>query len=344
MHSALLARRSSLAAVGLVFALGGCSSNAEPGDGVVVGQSESGLSANDKIAFDYFLGKGLTNFQAAGIVGNLDQESSMNPGAVQAGGPGRGIAQWSVGGRWDTDSNDNAKAFAAKEGQPLSSLSLQLDFIWYELTTFSSYGLAPLRASTNVTDATIAFEKDFEGCGTCAESQRIAYAKAALAAYGNDKVDGSAPPADAGTSCFVPSLNATGECILTSACAARPNHVSTPGFCPGAADIECCTGPSDDAGAHDASSDSATPPGHPGSDSGAAAPSGDPDGGAGDDGGAVPYKGSGFVDDSGMTTTNGCAVSRARDGGGQAGTWLFGLALVAIARRRRTGARWAGRA
>ena len=336
MRSTRLSFCSSLAAVGLALALGACSS-AESGEGVTVGQSESGLSANDKTAFDYFLGKGLTNFQAAGIVGNLDQESSMNPGAVQSGGPGRGIAQWSVGGRWDTDSNDNAKAFAAKEGLPLSSLPLQLDFIWYELTTFSSYGLAALRASTNVTDATIAFEKDFEGCGTCAESQRIAYAKAALAAYGNDKVDGSAPPppGDAGNSCFVPSLGATGECILTTACAARPNHVSTPGFCPGAADIECCTGPS---GAADASSDGASPPVHPADDAGNAPPqSGSPD--AGGDGGDVTYKGNGFADDSGMTTTNGCAITSVGDARGQAGTWLFGLALVAVGRRRRTSTR-----
>src|SRR5262245_48472964 len=38
---------------------------------------------NDKAAFDFFVGKGLTNFQAAGIVGNLDQESGVNPSSVQ---------------------------------------------------------------------------------------------------------------------------------------------------------------------------------------------------------------------------------------------------------------------
>src|SRR5579863_10246567 len=113
--------------------------------------------ANDKAAFDYFLGKGLVNFQAAGIVGNLDQESGVDPTAVQSGGPGRGIAQWSVGGRWDTDANDNAVWYAAQQGQSVDSLQLQLDFIWYELTTFPNYGLASLIASTDVTSATIAF-------------------------------------------------------------------------------------------------------------------------------------------------------------------------------------------
>ena len=150
-----------------------------------VGETESDLFTNDQAAYDYFVGKGLTSFQAAGIVGNLDQESGVNPNAIQSGGPGRGIAQWSVGGRWDTDSGDNAVAYAKQKGQSVWSLSLQLDFIWYELTTYSGYGLSKLKATTNVTDATVVFQTDFEGCGTCLQSQRVQYAKNVLAAYGN---------------------------------------------------------------------------------------------------------------------------------------------------------------
>ena len=97
-------------------------------------------SSHNQIAFDYFLGKGLKGFQVAGIIGNLDQESSMSPTIQQPGGPGMGIAQWSEGGRWDTDRNDNVVAFAAAHDQSPTSLSLQLDFIWYELTTFPGFG------------------------------------------------------------------------------------------------------------------------------------------------------------------------------------------------------------
>jgi hypothetical protein len=140
--------------------------------------------ANDKPAFDYFVGKGLTPFQAAGIVGNLDQESGVDPGAVQfGGGPGRGIAQWSVGERWDTSANDNVLWYAGTQGKSSGSLDLQLDFIWYELTNIG-YGFAQLKATTNLTDATLAFMAKFEICGTCASSQRIAYAQAVLDAYG----------------------------------------------------------------------------------------------------------------------------------------------------------------
>jgi MYXO-CTERM domain-containing protein len=146
--------------------------------------------ANDQTAFDYFLAKGLANFQAAGIVGNLDQESGMDPNAVQQNGPGRGTAQWSVGGRWDTDANDNVLSYASQQGKSEWSLQLQLDFIWYELTTFPGYGLADLQQSADVSSATIAFQDKFEICGACNSSQRIAYAQMALAMFGNDMVDG----------------------------------------------------------------------------------------------------------------------------------------------------------
>src|SRR5581483_45719 len=120
----------------------------------------------------------------AGIVGNLDQESGVNPGSVQfGGGPGRGIAQWSVGGRWDTSANDNVIAYAKSKGESATSLNAQLEFIWYELTSFG-YGYSQLKATTNVTDATVVFMDKYEICGTCAQSQRVSYAQSVLSAYG----------------------------------------------------------------------------------------------------------------------------------------------------------------
>src|SRR5439155_23036811 len=140
--------------------------------------------ANDQPAYQFFVNKGLTSFQAAGIVGNLDQESGVNPASVQfGGGPGRGIAQWSTGGRWDTSNKDNVLWYAGTKGESSGSLNLQLEFIWYELTTFG-YGFSQLKASTNLTDATLAFMNKYEICGTCASSQRISYAQSVLNAYG----------------------------------------------------------------------------------------------------------------------------------------------------------------
>jgi len=155
----------------------------EPLDDTELVQAGTTAFANDKPAFDFFVAKGLTPFQAAGIVGNLDQESGVNPASVQfGGGPGRGIAQWSVGGRWDS-SSPNVLAYATQMGESHLSLNLQLEFIWLELTTVG-YGFTQLKATTNVTDATIVFMDRYEICGTCASAQRVQYAKNVLAAYG----------------------------------------------------------------------------------------------------------------------------------------------------------------
>lgn len=325
---------AALTAAPLAVFAAGCS-GAAPGEDI--GSTGSALSSNEETAYKYFVGKGLKDFQAAGIVGNLMQESSVDPTAVQyGGGPGRGIAQWSVGGRWNADSGDNVVAYASEHGESEWSLDLQLAFVWYELSTFSSYGLADLRASTNVTDATIAFQNDFEGCGTCDQSTRIAYAQNVWSLYGSDQVDGGVTSEDAGSgapSCTVPNVG-TGVCILTTECAALPGHMATPGYCPGPADEQCCTGPSNDGGAqvdsgeHGDSSDDA---------SGSGSSSGSSSGGASGSSSGSQQAADGSMaasDTQWQQSSNGCAAAR---GGatGSSGYWLTGLAWIAIRRRRR---------
>ncbi len=142
-------------------------------------------TSNNKTAFDYFVSRGLSTTQAAAIIGNFDQESGMDPNSRQyPSGPGRGIAQWSTGGRWDTDANDNAVWYAGTQAQSVWSLNVQTAFTWYELTTFSVYGLAPLRSASSVYNAVVTFQGDFEGCGSCVTDNRVRYANQALAYYG----------------------------------------------------------------------------------------------------------------------------------------------------------------
>jgi len=153
--------------------------------------SEAALSSTEQTAFNFFVSKGLTKVQAAGVVGNLMQESGVNPGSVQyGGGPGRGIAQWSVGGRWDNDYHDNVAWYAGVHGGSRWALGTQLGFTWYELESFGGYGLSQLRAAGSVTQATIVFQDHFEGCGQCDQSRRIQYAEQALAAYGGGGTGG----------------------------------------------------------------------------------------------------------------------------------------------------------
>jgi len=313
-----------------------------------VGQSSSAITfPNDQPAFDYFVGKGLTKFQAAGIVGNLDQESGVDPTAVQAGGPGRGIAQWSVGGRWDTDAMDNATWYASQQGQTLLSLQLQLDFIWYELTTFPSYGLAALQAATNVTDATIAFQNDFEGCGQCDQTTRVSYAETVLAAFGSS--DATVPVvADAGGygTCVVPATNEMGDCIDTAACAAG-GGTSTPNECPGPSNIQCCTGlpvaTLHDAGASAHADGGASGGSKPdagvsatGSGSGSGSSAGSGTGRSVGDA-AAPREGG----DLGAFPGNpgGCAAAPVGSAGSRGALWLAAFATILAARRKRASSR-----
>ena len=166
-----------------------CTTEIGDGDDTLPPEAPVAMSAdarpnNTETAFKFFVTKGLTKDQAAGIVGNLTQESSVDPTAVEyGGGPGRGIAQWSVGGRWDTSRNDNVVWYAGDHKLDRWALTTQLDFIWYELTT-DGYGYSALKAATSVSAATIAFEDKFELCGDCDQSKRIAYAEQVLADYG----------------------------------------------------------------------------------------------------------------------------------------------------------------
>jgi len=118
-------------------------------------------------------------------VGNLKQESDLDPNADQPDGLGRGIAQWSEGGRWDTDDEDNLIWFANKHDLNPLKLNPQLSFIWYELTHFSYYGLDSLKAAKTLEQAVVAFQDNFENCdpAACDTPSRIMFAERALRRY-----------------------------------------------------------------------------------------------------------------------------------------------------------------
>ena len=119
----------------------------------------------------YFQGKGLSAAQAAGIVGNLQQESGLNPNS-----PGGGIAQWQ-GDRWN-----NLVAFAQQQGGTPNDLKTQLDFLWHELTTTESGSLASLQQTTDAASAAQSFSNHFERPGNPMMDNRVKYANAALQA------------------------------------------------------------------------------------------------------------------------------------------------------------------
>lgn len=145
----------------------------------------------------YFRGKGLSNVSIAAIMGNIAQESGFDPACNQSGGgPGRGLFQWEVGGRFES-----LLAFAAAQGGSWTDVGIQLDFMWGEapgmFDTYSGflhvYGTGAVAglgrhmsfeqwcAIDGIDWATEAFERVFTRASLPMMDRRIEYARGYLA-------------------------------------------------------------------------------------------------------------------------------------------------------------------
>jgi Phage tail lysozyme/Peptidase_C39 like family len=114
-------------------------------------------NSNAEKIWIYLIGKGLSPYQVAGIMGNIQAESGFVPDKEEyATGIGYGIVQWSFGRR------DALEAYAKQRGIPVSSLELQLDFLWKELTTSYSEVLQEIKQSKSLNEASDIFLKKFE--------------------------------------------------------------------------------------------------------------------------------------------------------------------------------------
>jgi len=137
----------------------------------------SWINNNHQTVWNFFKSKGFLDGATAGIMGNLQHESHMDPKRKQdSGGPGRGLCQWEESirggsGRWDQ------LVARAKRFHPNSwknyvwDLNFQLEFLWYELnggdsTTKSildkKYGGINSLMRKGIDDAVIAFQESFE--------------------------------------------------------------------------------------------------------------------------------------------------------------------------------------
>lgn len=105
--------------------------------------AKGGQMKKARQAVDYFVNKGLTKAQAAGLVGNLMRESGMNIGATNPNSGAYGLGQW-LGNR-------KTRLFRRYGYHP--TFEQQLDYVWDELNTSHRRGLQMLRASKTVDDA-----------------------------------------------------------------------------------------------------------------------------------------------------------------------------------------------
>lgn len=112
-------------------------------------------------AFNFFIEKGYTPEQSAGIVGNLIAESNMNTGARNA-GDGRdgsdsiGIAQW------NSARAEGLKRFAARTGRPWSDLTVQLEYVVEEFRTTERGAGTRIRTAASPQEAADVIRKYYE--------------------------------------------------------------------------------------------------------------------------------------------------------------------------------------
>lgn len=113
------------------------------------------VSGRMKQAMQHYIARGVPPMLAAGIIGNLVQESSLNTGARNPGDGSDGSD--SIGlGQWNGPRAKQLKAFASARGASPEDFATQLDFVLHELETTEGAAYRRLKAARNVDEATAA--------------------------------------------------------------------------------------------------------------------------------------------------------------------------------------------
>lgn len=162
-----------------------------PPGGTATSTVPAGGSNGEKL-FKYLVNKGLTAKQAAGILGNVMQESgggtfNINPTATNPTSGAYGIVQWYAARKTGLIS------YASRMSKPASDLGIQMDFLWIELNgIYKSNVLDPIKATSDLRSPTRIFLEKFEipckaGTPECAKelTNRMVFSQAALDAFGD---------------------------------------------------------------------------------------------------------------------------------------------------------------
>lgn len=129
-------------------------------------------ATNESVIYDFLKGKGLTPAQIAGAMGNLKIESGFNPRSVNPGEGAIGLAQWEGGRR------SALQHYASSHGGKETSLSIQLGFMWHELTGSESGALKALRKTHDPAAAASVWDGQYERSDGTTRGARISSAHA----------------------------------------------------------------------------------------------------------------------------------------------------------------------
>lgn len=151
---------------------GGSSSDTSGGSGSTGGGTPLTGSSYAQQVWNFFTAKGLKDYMVAGIIGNMAQESNVNPESTGMGGGGL------VG------FTPLPKGFVTGNAQ--TDMITQLNYLWGQLTGSESGALAALQGTTNASDAATTFMNKYERPAVATENaaHRVAAAQNALKSKG----------------------------------------------------------------------------------------------------------------------------------------------------------------
>lgn len=141
---------------------------------------------NEQDVVSFFTGKGYEPHQAAGIAGNLMQESTLNPNAKNPTSGAFGLAQW-LGSR-----KKSFMDYALKNKKDIKDPTAQLEFIDHELNTTETRARDKLLSSKDATEAAFNFSDHYERAGATEKKN------ATRANYANRILSSIIPSAQAG--------------------------------------------------------------------------------------------------------------------------------------------------
>lgn len=136
--------------------------------------------SNAMYAMRYLIGNGFTKEQAAGIVGNLMQESgggTFDLGINATDGTAQGIAQWQ-GSRLENLRNFQRDRFNGED-----TLDSQLAFLVYEMQDSEKGAYNQIKGTNNARDAAYATDKYYERSAGTERGKRMDYAQEAYNAF-----------------------------------------------------------------------------------------------------------------------------------------------------------------
>lgn len=113
---------------------------------------------------------GFNHIETAAILSNINNESSLNTGAYNAKERAYGLCQWR------DDRLANLKAFAAANGEDITSSRIQARFVMYEFQTTERKAFAAFRAARTPAEAARVFAARFERSAGLDTPERMANA------------------------------------------------------------------------------------------------------------------------------------------------------------------------